>query len=63
MGGTFHIADHALNSLLRIASSIEGSMYRAMRELERRNSERQETANDKPVIDVEADEEDWLDGL
>ena len=36
--------------------TIEGSMYRAIRELERRNAERQEFINDGCVIDVEVDE-------
>lgn len=61
MGGMFAEAERSLNSLVRIASAIESSMYRAIRELERIKAERQDTAGDSAVIEVELDEdEDWL---
>ena len=56
LGKVFSSAERSLSSLNRIASTIEGSMYRAIRELERRNAERQEAMNDSSVIDVEVDE-------
>ncbi len=58
LGCVFGRAQCSLNSLIRIAGVIEGSMYRAIRELERRNAERQDARNDEPVIDVEVDEEE-----
>ncbi len=58
MGAVFRDAERPLTSLVRIAGAIEGSMYRAIRELERRNAERQDVTNDDSVIDVEADEEE-----
>ena len=61
MGGMFAEAERSLNSLVRIAGAIESSMYRAIRELERIKAEEPTAANDIPVIDVAADEdEDWL---
>ena len=56
LGIVFSSAERPLSSLTRIAGAIEGSMYRAIRELERRNAERQEAMNDGSVIDVEVDE-------
>ena len=57
LGEVFEKAERPLNSLIRIAGAIEGSMYRAIRELERMKAESQDS-NDGSVIDVEADEED-----
>jgi hypothetical protein len=48
-------------SLIRIAGAIEGSMYRAIRELERIKAERQDPVIDGSVIDVEGDEEGQLE--
>ena len=59
MGAVFRAAEHSLTSLVRIAGAIEGSMYRASRELERMNAGRQDPVNDDFVIDAEVDEEDW----
>ena len=56
-GEVFGNAERSLTSLVRIASAIESSLYRAIRELERMKAERQEPVNDNSVIDVEADEE------
>ncbi len=71
LGDVFGRAERSLNSLIRIAGAIEGSMYRAIRELERIKAERQDPvkdgsiidveANDGSVIDVEADGEDQLE--
>ena len=58
LGEVFEKAERSLNSLIRIAGAIEGSMYRAIRELERMRAERQGPLNEASVIDVEADEED-----
>ncbi len=58
LGEVFEKAERPLNSLIRIAGAIEGSMYRAIRELERMRAERQGPLNEASVIDVEADEED-----
>ena len=57
LGEVFRDAERSLNSLVRIAGTTEGSMYRAIRELERIEAERQEPVNDNSVIDVEADED------
>ena len=56
LGKVFSNAERSLCSLTRIAGAIEGSMYRAIRELERRNAERHDATNDDSVIDVEAAE-------
>ena len=61
LGEVFTNAERSLSSLHRIAGAIEGSMYRAMRELERRKAARQDLVNDDSVIDVEVDEEDQLE--
>ncbi len=58
MGEVFGNAERSLTSLVRIAGAIESSLYRAIREVERRNAERQDARNDEPVIDVEVDEEE-----
>ncbi len=57
LGDAFGRAECSLNSLIRIAGAIEGSMYRAIRELERIKAERQDPVIDGSVIDVEGDEE------
>ena len=54
----FAEAERSLSSLVRIAGAIESSMYRAIRELERIEADRKDSASDNPVIDVEAVEED-----
>jgi len=59
-GAVFEKAERSLNSLVHIASAIEGSMYRAIRELERMRAERPEPMADRPVSDVEADETNQL---
>ena len=56
LGDVFGRAERSLNSLIRIAGAIEGSMYRAIRELERMKVERQDATNEDSVIDVEVDE-------
>ena len=56
LGKVFSSAERSLGSLTRIAGAIENSMYRAIRELERMNAERQDATTDDAVIDVEADE-------
>ena len=61
LGEAFAEAERPLNSLIRIAGAIEGSMYRAIRELERIKAERQDPVNDGSIIDVEADGEDQLE--
>ncbi len=61
LGDVFGGAERSLNSLIRIAGAIEGSMYRAIRELERIKAERQDPVNDGSIIDVEADGEDQLE--
>ena len=61
LGEVFAEAERPLNSLIRIAGAIEGSMYRAIRELERIKAERQDPVNDGSIIDVEADGEDQLE--
>ncbi len=61
LGDVFGRAERSLNSLIRIAGAIEGSMYRAIRELERIKAERQDPVNDGSIIDVEADGEDQLE--
>ena len=61
MGVVFGNAEHSLTSLVRIAAAIEGSMYRAIHELERIEAEREDFPDEGTVIDAEVDEEDWLD--
>ena len=61
MGEVFGNAERSLTSLVRIAGAIEGSMYRAIRELERRKVARPDLVSDDSVIDVEVDEEDQLE--
>ncbi len=61
LGDAFGRAECSLNSLIRIAGAIEGSMYRAIRELERIKAERQDPVIDGSVIDVEGDEEGQLE--
>ena len=56
LGNVFSSAERSLSSLARIATTIEGSMYRAIRELERRIAERQSARDSGSVIDIEADE-------
>jgi hypothetical protein len=56
LGDVFGRAERSLNSLIHIAGAIEGSMYRAIRELERMKVERQDATNEDSVIDVEVDE-------
>ena len=57
MGEVFASAERSAISLVRIAGAIEGSMYRAIRELERMKPERPDPLNDNSVIDAEVDEE------
>ena len=61
LGDVFGGAERPLNSLIRIAGAIEGSMYRAIRELERIKAERQELDEEISVIDVEVDEKDQVE--
>jgi hypothetical protein len=61
LGDVFGRAERSLNSLIRIAGAIEGSMYRAIRELERIKAERQELDEEISVIDVEVDEKDQVE--
>ncbi len=65
MGAVFRDSERSLTSLVRIAGAIEGSMYRAIHELERRKAEREDLLEDFPdectVIDAEVDEEDWVE--
>jgi hypothetical protein len=61
LGDVFGRAERSLNSLIRIAGAIEGSMYRAIRELERIKAERQDPVIDGSVLDVEGDEGDQLE--
>lgn len=58
IGRAFLRGRDSVQSLIRIASAIEGSMYRAIHELERMKAERREPEDDKPVIDVEPEEGD-----
>ncbi|MDX1401428.1 MAG: hypothetical protein R3245_05865 [Kiloniellales bacterium] len=58
LGAAFSDAERSLSSLARIAATIEGSMYRAIRELERRKAERQDPSDEFPVVDVEDDEKE-----
>ena len=60
-GEVFGNAERSLTSLVRIASAIESSLYRAIRELERIKAERQDTVIDGSVIDVEGDEESQVE--
>jgi len=53
IGGMFFNAERSLNSLIRTASDIERSMYRAIRELERIKAEGQDT-DQHNIIDIEA---------
>ena len=59
IGRAFLRAQCSIESLIRIASAIEGSMYRASRELERMKAGRHYPVNEDFVIDAEVDEEDW----
>ncbi len=61
LGEAFAEAERPLCSLIRIAGAIEGSMYRAIRELERIKAERQELDEEISVIDIEADEGDQVE--
>ena len=61
LGNVFRSAERPLSSLIRIAGAIEGSMYRAIRELERIKAERQDPVIDGSIIDIEADGEDQLE--
>lgn len=45
-----------LAPIIRIAGAIKGSTYRAIRELDRRNAERQAALESGSMIDVEGDE-------
>ena len=56
LGNVFEKSQRSLNSLIRIAGTIEGSMYRAMRELDRIESQRQATEAESTVIDIEAND-------
>jgi hypothetical protein len=58
LGDVFERAQRSLNSLVRIAGAIEGSMYRAMRELDRIESQREATQAKSAVIDIEPDDTD-----
>ncbi len=57
MGEVFESAERSLVSLVRIAGAIEGSLYRAIRELERMKAGQSHDVNDNAIIDVEADED------
>jgi hypothetical protein len=61
LGDVFGRAERSLNSLIRIAGAIEGSMYRAIRELERIKAERQDPVKDGSIIDVEANDGSVID--
>ncbi len=61
LGEAFAEAERPLCSLIRLAGAIEGSMYRAIRELERIKAERQELDEEISVIDVEVDEKDQVE--
>ncbi len=61
LGEAFAEAERPLCSLIRLAGAIEGSMYRAIRELERIKAERQDPVKDGSIIDVEANGEDQLE--
>lgn len=54
MGEVFGKGERSLNSLIRIASVIEGSLYRAIRELERMKARRDEVKIDHTVFDFES---------
>ena len=57
MGEVFENAERSLTSLVRIASAIEGSLYRAIRELERMKAGQSHDVNDNAIIDAETDED------
>ena len=63
LGDVFERAQRSLNSLIRIAGAIEGSMYRAMRELERIKSQQEVTEADSTIIDLEPDDDAHPDEL
>jgi hypothetical protein len=61
LGDVFERSQRSLSSLIRIAGVIEGSMYRAIRELERRKSERNIVDPNETVIDLEPEDVDAVD--
>lgn len=56
LGSVFGRAQRSLSSLIRIASTIESSMYRAVRELEHRKANREEVETDHMIIDLEPED-------
>jgi hypothetical protein len=56
LGCVFGRAQCSLNSLIRIAGVIEGSMYRAIRELERMKTQREVVETDHTIIDLEPED-------
>ncbi len=58
LGDVFERSQRSLSSLIRIAGAIEGSMYRAIRELERRKAEREAVEPNETVIDLEPEDVD-----
>lgn len=54
LGEVFEKAERSLNSLIRIAGAIEGSLYRAIRELERIKAQQEAAEIDDAAIDLEA---------
>ncbi len=61
LGDVFERSQRSLSSLIRMAGVIEGSMYRAIRELERRKSERNIVDPNETVIDLEPEDVDAVD--
>ncbi len=61
LGDVFERSQRSLSSLIRIAGVIEGSMYRAIRELDRRKSERNIVDPNETVIDLEPEDVDAVD--
>jgi hypothetical protein len=61
LGDVFERSQRSLSSLIRMAGVIEGSMYRAIRELERRKSERNIVDPNETVIDLEPEHVDAVD--
>ena len=61
LGDVFERSQRSLSSLIRMAGVIEVSMYRAIRELERRKSERNIVDPNETVIDLEPEDVDAVD--
>ena len=61
LGDVFERSHRSLSSLIRMAGVIECSMYRAIRELERRKSERNIVDPNETVIDLEPEDVDAVD--